>query len=61
MKLPLQLLLHLLGVSILRTHESYQPLLHLGCSTETETECEFDSVTGVCKAYSSVSLPLVCA
>lgn len=53
MKLPLQLLLHLLGVSILRTHESYQPLLHFGCSTETETECEFDNVTGV---YNSLSL-----
>lgn len=36
MKLPLQLLLHLLGVSVLRTHESYQPLLHFGSSTETE-------------------------
>lgn len=37
MKLPLQLLLHLLGVSILGTHDSKQPLLHFGSGTEAET------------------------
>ena len=46
MKFPLQLLLHLLGISIFRTHESYQPLLHFGGGTETEIpECIFVSLT----------------